>query len=88
MGTGQISQFGNPVYTQWKAGTIFMGMEYTIHLTWNGSWLKRSCLQLTGNATEETWNIVNNGSQIKYIRLMINTKYGADELAQRKNNVR
>jgi hypothetical protein len=45
-------------------------------------------LQLTGNATEETWNIVNNGSADKTYTilhmLMINTQYGADELAHKE----
>ena len=63
---GQIMQFGNRVYTQWKAGTIFTWEWSTLpHLTWNGSWRKRPCLQLTGNATEQTWNIVHNGSPDK-----------------------
>lgn len=67
---GQIFQFGNRVYTQWKAGTIFTWEWSTLpHLTWNGSWLKRPCLQLTGNATEETWNIVNNGSPDKIYKI-------------------
>lgn len=60
---GQIVQFGNKTYTQWKAGTAFAWEWSTLpHLTWNGSWTKRPALQLTGTATEATWNIVNNGS--------------------------
>ena len=60
---GQVFQFGNRVYTQWKAGTIFTWEWSTLpHLTWNGSWTKRPCLQLTGTATERTWDIVRTGS--------------------------
>lgn len=60
---GQVFQFGNRVYTQWKAGTIFTWEWSTLpHLTWNGSWTKRPCLQLTGTATDKTWEIVRNGS--------------------------
>ncbi len=66
---GQIFQFGNRVYTQWKAGTIFTWEWSTLpHLTWNGSWRKRPCLQLTGNATEDTWKLVHEGtSETTYI---------------------
>ena len=60
---GQIIQFGNRIYTQWKAGTAFTWEWSTLpHLTWNGSWTKRPCLQLTGTATPDTWNIVNEGN--------------------------
>jgi hypothetical protein len=60
---GQIFQFGNIVYTQWKAGTIFSWDWSTLpHITWNGSWRKRPCLQLTGTVTEDTWELVKNGS--------------------------
>jgi len=60
---GQIFQFGSIVYTQWKAGTIFAWEWSTLpHLTWNGSWTKRPCLQITGTATEATWEIVSNGN--------------------------
>ena len=60
---GQIVQFGSIVYTQWKAGTAIAWEWSTLpHLTWNGSWAKRACLQLTGTATEATWNIVRSGN--------------------------
>lgn len=60
---GQIFQFGNLVYTQWKAGTIFAWEWSTLpHITWNGSWHKRPCLQLTGTATEDTWELVKKGN--------------------------
>ena len=60
---GQIAQFGNIVYTQWKAGTIFTWDWSTLpHVTWNGSWYKRMALQLTGSGSEETWSIVNAGN--------------------------
>jgi len=60
---GQVFQFGNRVYTQWKAGTIFTWEWSTLpHLTWNGSWSKRPCLQITGTATPSTWDIVRNGN--------------------------
>jgi hypothetical protein len=60
---GQVFQFGNKVYTQWKAGTIFTWEWSTLpHLTWNGSWTKRPCLQITGTATPATWDMVRNGS--------------------------
>lgn len=60
---GQIFQFGSIVYTQWKAGTIFAWEWSTLpHITWNGSWHKRPCLQLTGTATEDTWTLVKNGN--------------------------
>ena len=59
---GQIAQFGNIVYTQWRAGTIFTWDWSTLpHVTWNGSWHKRMALQLTGSGSTETWNIVKHG---------------------------
>ena len=61
---GQIAQFGNIVYTQWRAGTILTWDWSTLpHVTWNGSWHKRMALQLTGSGSEETWNIVANGTK-------------------------
>jgi hypothetical protein len=61
---GQIAQFGNIVYTQWRAGTIFTWDWSTLpHVTWNGSWYKRMALQLTGTGSKETWDIVKNGSK-------------------------
>ena len=61
---GQIFQFGNLVYTQWKAGTIFAWEWSTLpHITWNGSWYKRPCLQITGTATEATWDLINTGTE-------------------------
>ena len=61
---GQIFQFGNIVYTQWKAGTIFAWEWSTLpHVTWNGSWTKRPCLQITGTATEQTWDLVTKGTK-------------------------
>ena len=60
---GQIVQFGNRVYTQWKKGTAFAWEWSTLpHLTWNGSWRKRPALQITGSATDKTWELINNGS--------------------------
>jgi hypothetical protein len=61
---GQIAQFGNIVYTQWKAGTIFTWEWSTLpHVTWNGSWHKRMALQLTGTGSKETWDIVSKGTK-------------------------
>lgn len=63
---GQIFQFGNLVYTQWKAGTIFAWEWSTLpHITWNGSWTKRPCLQITGTATDATWKMITTGSKEK-----------------------
>lgn len=60
---GQIVQFGNRIYTQWRAGTAIAWEWSTLpHLTWNGSWFKRGALQLTGTASERTWDIINNGN--------------------------
>lgn len=60
---GQLVQFGNRIYTQWRAGTAFTWEWSTLpHATWNGSWRKRPALQLTGSATDATWEIVHNGS--------------------------
>jgi hypothetical protein len=66
---GQIAQFGNIVYTQWRAGTIFTWEWSTLpHVTWNGSWNKRMALQLTGTGSAETWRIVREGTKdSKYI---------------------
>ena len=67
---GQVFQFGNIVYTQWKAGTIFAWEWSTLpHATWNGSWIKRPCLQITGTATNATWDIINNGSTKKEYKI-------------------
>jgi uncharacterized protein YqgQ len=61
---GQIAQFGNIVYTQWRAGTIFTWDWSTLpHVTWNGSWYKRMALQLTGTGSRETWDIVKKGNK-------------------------
>jgi hypothetical protein len=61
---GQIAQFGNIVYTQWRAGTIFTWDWSTLpHVTWNGSWHKRMALQLTGTGSKETWYIVSKGTK-------------------------
>jgi len=61
---GQIAQFGNIVYTQWRAGTIFTWDWSTLpHVTWNGSWHKRMALQLTGTGSKETWDIVSTGNK-------------------------
>lgn len=63
---GQIAQFGNIVYTQWRAGTIFTWDWSTLpHVTWNGSWYSRMALQLTGTGSNETWDIVSNGDKYK-----------------------
>jgi len=63
---GQIIQFGNIVYTQWKAGTIYTWDWSTLpHVTWNGSWHKRMALQLTGSGSKKTWDIVKKGSKEK-----------------------
>jgi hypothetical protein len=60
---GQVVQFGNIVYTQWQAGTVFAWEWSTLpHATWNGSWHRRPALQLTGTATDRTWEIIANGS--------------------------
>jgi hypothetical protein len=61
---GQIAQFGNIVYTQWKAGTIFTWEWSTLpHVTWNGSWHKRMALQLTGSGSNDTWDIIEAGNK-------------------------
>lgn len=60
---GQMVQFGNKIYTQWRAGTAITWEWSTLpHATWNGSWTKRGALQLTGAASPATWDIVRNGS--------------------------
>lgn len=67
---GQIAQFGNIVYTQWKAGTIFTWEWSTLpHVTWNGSWHRRMALQLTGHGSEKTWDIIRNGSADKVYKI-------------------
>ena len=61
---GQIVQFGNKVYIQWKSGTIFTWEWNTVpHVTWNGSWTRRPALQITGTGTKGTWDLINNGIQ-------------------------
>jgi len=61
---GQIIQFGSIVYTQWKEGTAIAWEWSTLpHVTWNGSWERRPALQLTGYATEATWDLVNKGNK-------------------------
>lgn len=60
---GQIIQFGNKIYTQWRAGMAIAWEWSTLpHLTWNGSWRKRPALQITGSATDATWELVKNGT--------------------------
>lgn len=60
---GQIIQFGSIVYTQWKAGTAYAWEWSTLpHITWNGSWYRRPALQLTGHATEATWDLIKSGN--------------------------
>ena len=59
---GQILQFGNKVYTQWQAGMVLSWEWSTLpHMTFNGSWKKRAALQITGTATEKTWDFVRAG---------------------------
>ena len=61
---GQVIQFGNIVYTQWKAGTIYTWEWSTLpHITWNGSWYSRMALQLTGSGSERTWEIAREGDK-------------------------
>ena len=63
---GQILQFGNITYTQWRAGMILAWDWSTLpHVTWNGSWHKRMALQLTGAGSETTWRIVREGKASK-----------------------
>ena len=60
---GQLVQFGTRIYTQWRAGTAFTWEWSTLpHATWNGSWRKRPALQLTGSASDKTWDIVQSGT--------------------------
>jgi len=59
---GQMAQFGNRTYTQWKKGTVFhWEFNTTPHSTANASWIARPALQITGEATEKTWEIIKNG---------------------------
>jgi hypothetical protein len=61
---GQVVQFGSIVYTQWKKGTAITWEWSTLpHITWNGSWERRPALQLTGYATEATWNLITKGNK-------------------------
>jgi|APSaa5957512576_1039674.scaffolds.fasta_scaffold23696_3 hypothetical protein len=63
---GQVIQFGNIVYTQWKAGTIYTWEWSTLpHITWNGSWHSRMALQLTGSGSRRTWDIAREGDKNK-----------------------
>ena len=60
---GQILQFGNRIYTQWKAGMTLCWEWSTLpHLTWNGSWKKRPALQITGSMTDKTLEIIKEGT--------------------------
>lgn len=57
---GQVLQFGNKIFSQWKAGMAICWEWSTLpHLTWNGSWRKRPALQITGSMTEETIKLIN-----------------------------
>jgi hypothetical protein len=61
---GQVVQFGSIVYTQWEEGTAITWEWSTLpHITWNGSWERRPALQLTGHATEATWNLITKGNK-------------------------
>jgi len=67
---GQIVQFGNYVYTQWKKGECVTWEWSTLpHATWNGSWTKRPVLQITGTATANTWKKIKQGSRDLCIQL-------------------
>ena len=60
---GMILQFGNLIYTQWRAGMILCWEWSTLpHLTWNGSWKKRPALQLTGSSTNEMIELIKNSN--------------------------
>ena len=67
---GQIVQFGNYVHTQWKKGEVVTWEWSTLpHATWNGSWIKRPALQITGTATANTWKKIKQGSRDLCIQL-------------------
>tara|TARA_B100001564_G_scaffold86698_1_gene70433 strand:+ start:5529 stop:6218 length:690 start_codon:yes stop_codon:yes gene_type:complete len=60
---GQILQFGNKIYTQWRAGMVMCWEWSTLpHCVWNGSWKQRPALQITGSMTDKTIEIIKEGN--------------------------
>ena len=60
---GQILQFGNKIYTQWRAGMVMCWEWSTLpHCVWNGSWKRRPALQITGSMTDKTFKIIKEGT--------------------------
>ena len=60
---GQILQFGNKIYTQWRAGMVMCWEWSTLpHCVWNGSWKQRPALQITGSMTDKTIEIIKEGT--------------------------
>jgi|TARA_Y100000289_G_C3919327_1_gene149337 hypothetical protein len=60
---GQVIQFGNKIYTQWRKGFAICWEWSTLpHLTWNGSWKKRPALQITGSTTEKTIELIKQSN--------------------------
>ena len=63
----QIIQFGNKIYTQWRAGMAICWEGHHHHSTWNGSWKKRPQLQITGSMTDETVQLIREATLKRYI---------------------
>jgi hypothetical protein len=60
---GQILQFGNRTYTQWRAGMVMCWEWSTLpHCVLNGSWKQRPALQITGVMTDKTIEIIKEGN--------------------------
>ena len=60
---GQILQFGNRTYTQWRAGMVMCWEWSTLpHCVLNGSWKQRPALQITGAMTDKTIEIIKKGN--------------------------
>ena len=58
---GQVFQLGNAAWTQWSAGDcITWDWKNIPHSTANMGWHDRPMLQITGNVTKRTLDLLDN----------------------------
>ena len=67
---GQVFQLGNASWTQWGAGDcITWDWKNIPHSTANMGWHVRPMLQITGNVTERTEQVLAEASKNKIVKL-------------------
>lgn len=67
---GQVFQLGNAAWTQWSAGDCITWEWKNIpHSTCNMGWHDRPMLQITGNVTERTEQVLAEASRDKIVKI-------------------